>query len=45
MITLKDIKEFFGFTSLSEFSAEWKPLSEKDREDIKSGIDNGTFTY
>lgn len=44
-INLKDIKDFFGFTSLSEFSTEYKQLSEKDREEIKAGIENGSLTY
>lgn len=44
-ISLKDIKDFFGFKSLSEFSAEYKQLSEKDRDEIKTGIENGSLTY
>lgn len=44
-ITLKDIKEFFGFKSLSEFSAEWRQVSDADREQIKAGIENGSLAY
>jgi hypothetical protein len=42
---LKQIKEFFGYVSLSAFSADWKQMSETDRAQIRDGIGDGTFTY
>lgn len=44
-ITLKDIKDFFGYKSLSDFSADWKQVSDADRAQIKTGIENESFTY
>lgn len=43
--TVKEIKEFFGFTSVAQMNAEWKQLTDKDKEQIREGIGNGTFTY
>jgi hypothetical protein len=43
--TLKEIKDYFGYTSLSAFSADWRVLPEKDRAHIREGIGNHTFTY
>lgn len=43
--SLKDIKDLFGYSTLSAFSKDWKQLSDKDKEQIKEGIGNGTFTY
>jgi len=44
-ITLKDLKEFFGYTKLTDFSRDWKQLSETDREQIRKGVEDGTFNY
>lgn len=44
-ITLKGIKDFFGYSSLSAFSADWKEMPEKDRAQIKEGLSNGSLTY
>lgn len=44
-ITLKDIKEYFGYQSLSDFSADWKGVDAASREQIKTGIENGSLTY
>lgn len=33
-----------GYT-LSMFNADWKRLSDKDKEDLKTGIGDGTLTY
>lgn len=41
----KEIKEFFGYTKLADFSADWKQLTDKDKADIRNGIGDGTFTY
>ena len=46
-ITLQDVYNFFkdsGIT-LREFSAEWKLLTEKDKDDFKSGIADGSLNY
>jgi hypothetical protein len=43
--TIKDIKDFFGYSTLSEFSVDWKALSDRDKEQIRGGIDDGSFDY
>jgi len=44
-ISLKDIREFFGM-SLSEFGPNWwETLGPEGREQIKTGIENGSLTY
>lgn len=30
---------------LASFKADWAKLTDKDKSDLKSGIQNGTFTY
>lgn len=42
--SLKAIMAFFGMTA-SEMVKEWKRLSEADKEQIKSGIQDGTLSY
>lgn len=44
-ITLKDIKDFFGYATLPEFAKDWKLLSQDERSQIKGGIQDGTFDY
>ena len=44
-IALKDIKDYFGYESLSAFSADWRGLDAESREQIKTGIENGSLTY
>lgn len=47
LATLKDVAAYFrrpGET-LSQFSAEWKELSDKDRTDLRTGIGDGTYNY
>lgn len=41
---LKDLKEFFGYSKLQDFSRDWKLLSEEDRAQIRGGIEDGTMT-
>jgi len=41
---VKKVMEFFGMAA-GEFMKEWKPLSEKDKNDLREGIYNGTLTY
>lgn len=45
--SLKAVTEFFrkpGET-LKGFTAEWQSLSDKDKEDLKKGLGDGTLTY
>jgi hypothetical protein len=44
-VSLKDLKEFFGYEMLKDFAKDWKVLSDQDKEDIKEGVGNGTFNY
>jgi hypothetical protein len=41
---IKEIMSYFGM-SASEFSREWKALSDSDKAQLKTGIGNGTHTY
>lgn len=41
---LKEIRDFFGMKA-SDMIREWKELSETDKEQIRTGIENGTLTY
>lgn len=43
--TLKAIKDFFGYEKLSDFSADWKEVPVKDRDEIKAGLSDGSLTY
>lgn len=42
--TVKEVMEFFDMKA-SAFMKEWKDLSPKDKEDLKRGIGNNSFTY
>lgn len=42
---LTRIKEFFGYKTLAEFAKDWKLLSDEDKAQIKSGIEDGSLTY
>lgn len=47
--TLKQIGDYFrqgdkSYT-LKGFADDWKLLSDKDKEDLKKGIGDGTLTY
>lgn len=44
-VTLKDMKDYFGYAKLSDFAADWKALSSQDKEDIKKGLSDGTYNY
>jgi hypothetical protein len=44
-MSLKDIKEYFGYKTLKEFSEDWKLLNTTDKEEIRSGLENGSLTY
>lgn len=43
-VTLKTIMAFFGM-SPAQMTKEWKALTDKDKADIKSGLENGSLTY
>lgn len=53
--SIKTVAEYFkigdGSTqddarnSLSAFAREWKALSDRDKDDIRSGIADGTYDY
>lgn len=44
-ITLKDIKEYFGYRTLADFSKDWKALTVAERDQIKGGIADKSFNY
>jgi hypothetical protein len=44
-LTIKDMKEFFGYTKLADFSKDWKELSDKDKQDIRQGLADDTYNY
>ena len=44
-ISMKTIMQFFGYTNLPEFAADWAQLNAKDKAQIKSGILDGTLNY
>ncbi len=44
-MTLKDLKGFFGYEKLTDFSKDWKALDEADRKAIRAGIEDGSMTY
>lgn len=33
-----------GYT-LTQFRKDWEQLSDQDKEDLKTGVENGTLTY
>lgn len=46
--TLKPIKEYFGLKEgqkMTEFGAEWKALTEEDKMQLATGIEDGSLTY
>ena len=44
-MAIADIKNYFGYTSTADFMADWKRLSDQDKEHLRSGIESGNFTY
>lgn len=42
--TLKQVIDYFGI-SMTQFAKEWKQLSEEERQQIKAGIGDKSFTY
>jgi hypothetical protein len=47
MASLVDVKNFFEYPTgdLSAFRKDWQKFSEKDKEQIRLGIGNGSLTY
>jgi hypothetical protein len=55
MASIKDVKAIVGRTqdengnprdeTLSEFSKQWRSLDDKDKADLKKGVDDGSMTY
>lgn len=53
--TIKQVADYFKVgdgtvsadprNSLTKFSGEWKMLSDAEKEQIRNGIGDGTFTY
>jgi len=41
---VKDIRDFFEMKT-GEFMAQWKKLSDKDKAELKQGIQDKTLTY
>lgn len=42
--TVKEVMTFFEMTA-ADFMKEWKVLSDKDKDDLKNGVGNGTLNY
>jgi hypothetical protein len=45
--TLKDVMNYFkkdGETT-KDFTEQWKQLSDKDKDDLKKGLGDGTLNY
>lgn len=42
--TLKDVREYFGM-KLPEMKSEWVPMSQEDKDQILTGLGDGTETY
>lgn len=45
--SIKDVSDAVKVTgeSLSAFSKQWRELSDKDKEDLKKGVGDGSMTY
>lgn len=39
------VKDFFGYTNIAQFRKEWAALTEQDKTELRTGIENGTLTY
>lgn len=42
---LAALRVALGYKSLGEFGRDWKLLSDKDKQELKSAIENGSMTY
>ena len=43
-VSIKDIRDFFGMTA-KDMIREWKLLTEESKDQIRTGLGNGTLTY
>lgn len=45
--SIKAVADFFrkDGETLSDFSKQWKELSDKDKADLRNGIADGSLTY
>ena len=41
---IKEVMAYFGIP-ITQFGKEWKQLSEQDKNQLRRGIGDGTFTY
>lgn len=45
MSSLGKIREFFGYASLADFGKDWRQLTDEDKDQIRTGIEDGTLNY
>lgn len=43
-VSLVEVRKFFDI-SMAEFKADWIKLAPADRDQLRQGIGDGTFTY
>jgi hypothetical protein len=43
--TMTEVKNYFGYTSTASFAADWRKLTDEDKEQLKNGIGDGSLTY
>jgi len=39
------VKDFFGYKNLAAFRKDWEALTDEDKVQLRTGIENGTLTY
>lgn len=44
-VPINTIRKFFGYTSATAFAHDWKLLSDRDKDQIRRGIGDGSLTY
>ena len=44
-MNLNEIRQWFGYENAAEFRADWMKLTKEEREQIKQGLTDGTYTY
>lgn len=42
---LNDIRKFFGYENLAQFRKDWSELTDADKTQIRTGLENGSLTY
>jgi len=45
MATMIDVMHYFGYPTAAAFKKDWSQLSDKDKEELKTGIEDGSLTY